>query len=103
MFSEFWNDAHSICGTAGSSAGAWSQCGTSQNPYHVLCTKPSESYQGFGTPDMAQGVEGAVPFVLRLSGRRGSGKCRGDWVLDREVIQVLYLTPFPDDAVTMLD
>ena len=63
MFSEFWNDAHSIYGTAGSSAGARAQCGTSQNPYHVLCTKPSESYQGFGTPDMAQGV-----FFLQNSG-----------------------------------
>ena len=56
MFSEFQNDVYTIFGTPGYSAGTRAWCAASQNSYHVLCTKPSESYQGFGTPDMAQGV-----------------------------------------------
>ena len=56
MFSEFQNDAHTVFGTPDCGAGARAWCTASQNPYRVLCTKPSESYQGFGTPDMAQGV-----------------------------------------------
>ena len=62
MFSEFQNDAPTVFGTPGCGAGARAWCVASQNPYHVLCTKPSESYQGFGTPDMAQGVRSCPAF-----------------------------------------
>ena len=72
MFSEFQNDAPTVFGTPGCGAGARARCVASQNPYHVLCTKPSESYQGSGTPDMAQGVDVGDLFRIGVV-RRGVG------------------------------
>ena len=72
MFSEFQNDVHTVFGTPDCGAGARARCAASQNSYRVLCTKPSESYQGFGTPDMAQGVDVGDLFRIGVV-RRGVG------------------------------